>query len=198
MSEPCVPCSQNTNPCAETVSPCVEIVNPCYKCGCTEACNCETPSYTSTVCADGSTTTNCVSYSGVTDTCIGITQNTSTLSNVLTKLIAYIKSVRTRFISDGSLTITPIADNCSDKARIGLKIKTGANGLTLTPDGLFVTPGNGVVIANGSCITFTKTTLNGVDTYTPTINLTCLSALLCPMCTPCDTGCAQPAGLIIT
>lgn len=124
------------NPCV----PCTQEINPCYQCGCTEECSCAIPDYTNETCPNGTVSTGCVIFNDTTDTCVNLVKNTTTLSQVISRLITYIKNVRDRIINtDGSLNIIPIDDSCDDKVNLSVRIDPdNSNILELRDDGLFV------------------------------------------------------------
>lgn len=175
------------------------IQSPCFQCGEQEhQCNCTTPIYTSDTCGNGGTTSDCVIIKNNSNTCLGIVKDATTLTTFINNLITYVKNIFSNLTST-SLTITPSGGVCNKTATIEIVPSTNpGNSFTLGSDGKAFTPK--VEVVSGQCISFTKSLVNGVITYTPVINMDCLASLLCPMCnnTPGPQSCSIPTDLNIT
>ena len=110
--------------------------NPCSDCETVEE-TCDTPVYTNDNCLNPQFT-DCVVYDGDTDPCIPVVKNTTKLTQVLTNIFSYIKTIFTRLRTDNSLSIVPIEDNCNKTYDIKVNIsEVAGNGLSLKSDGLY-------------------------------------------------------------
>jgi hypothetical protein len=181
------PCPQS-NPCAQ----CNEPIVPCVTA-------CPAPVYTSEGCPNGTTDGRCVIIDNDTENCIGIIKGQTTLKSFITKLLIYLKLKKQLSNTDKSITITPILDSCNDKADIKVNVSSNVNNqLQILSNGLFVTPSNiSVVPALNSCIIVTPTTIGNLTTYTLSFDITCLAALLCPLCTTSTSTCLPPTNLTV-
>lgn len=79
------------------------------------SCNSTIPSDANSTCPNGYTKTDCVTYSGETDDCIGIA-NKDILTSVIRKLIAFIKQ-KVQNIASNSMVVTTYGD-CTKTAKI--------------------------------------------------------------------------------
>lgn len=129
-------------------------------------------------------------------TCIGI-GNKINLEAILEKIdnkLCSFQSFQTNLTTVNTPTINFATSGTALHTLTGaVNISTQTeNNIVSNSDGLF----SSVKIANGNCINFEKTIVNGQVIYTPTIDMNCLSALICAMCLP--TTCSGPTNLAVT
>lgn len=164
-----------------TTDPC----NLCNECEETQNC-CTEPDYI---------TSGCVST--VNDECVIVTldniectdiQKGNSFKTVLTKLVNMIKGLFGRITSE-TLTVTRTG-TCEDNLEIELVPSTDANNqLIIGTDGKPFSKKTDVNIINIPYLTFTKTIVNGVITFTPELDIAGIADAVCQTCsgTPsCD------------
>ena len=193
------PCALSTcnecNPCVP--NPCNEICSPPPMPTCEDEC--EIAIYSDQGCASAPND-NCISYTGPDNSCVGIIAP-MTIKDVIVKITSYLKNIFNNLTSN-SLLITRSGNPCNSSATIEIipSANAGNSFILGTDNKAFVPKTN---IASGLCISFTKTIVNGIITFTPVLDINCISNLICPICkelnpppAPC-VNCGETTNLVI-
>lgn len=141
-------------------------------------------------------TTSDIKYVGGVDVCTTV-ENNSTLTTVLLKIISFIKN-RLFSVISSSLVVSNVPNNCNKYQRIELVPSSDpGNTLIIGTDGKpYSSGGSSVILNNGQCISFTATVVDNVTVYTPVLDIACIAAQVCTLCSP--TTCTSPLNLTVT
>ncbi len=172
--------------------------NDCPTCGCcTEDCTCTPPGYINDGCTE-TVSSDCVIYNGILP-CIPI-QKGNTITVVIQRIATYLKNLFNH-VHSSSLVIAPSGGSCNGDVDINIVPSSDANNIfTLGTDGYPYVPAPEIAvidvnIVNGECITWDKTVVGNVITFTPTIDWTCVASHTCAV--SCETLCPNPLNLTV-
>ncbi len=172
--------------------------NDCPSCGCcTEDCTCTPPGYINDGCPE-TVSSDCIVYNAEIP-CIPI-QKGNTLTVVIQRIAVKIKNLWNH-VTSSSLVITPSGGSCNDDVTIEIVPSEDNNNIfTLGTDGHPYVPASTVGITdvniiNGSCITWEKTLVGTVLTFTPTIDWNCVASQTCAI--GCEDLCPNPINLTV-
>lgn len=179
--------------------------NNCNDTPCTECNDCvDTPEIVCpplpTYLEDPTIDSSDIQYLGNTDNCVPVTKF-STITLAISNIVNFIKSKLFNITSTSLVVTNPTNNLCNKVLNIEVvpSIEAG-NILRLGTDNKPYVPTvlsglQDINILNSDCITFTKTVINSVPTFTPTINMACIAAQICPLCQ--SAICPNPSNLQI-
>lgn len=175
----CSPCTDCTTP---TLTPVV----------------CTTPVYTANSCPQN-VLTDCVTYTGADNTCIGVTSSGTpmTLTQVIIAIVSYLSGIWTRLTSN-SLAVT-VGGSCSNQVSVELVPSSQpGNILILGNDGKPYVPQLTVSLLGSKCISFQNSGTAQNELWVPVLDFGCISNNVTTQAINCISPANAATGSITT